>query len=219
MTGMQLSRWIAMVVTICIGTPAFALISKSDPFGNSGSVAAIGRDPNDGNSHWIGWKESGTNNCSWQWIADGAGLNDDLSVAALGGNDTVIIAYTTWSSWCGFDLMPPILNGYSVDIYGGDGVDALVGSSSWGLLSGGPGDDWLETYSISTWITGEDGNDSIYSGATTGSGSYTSGGSDNDCVQVHTGQTSPSSSCGSGTDNWAGPGTRPADCENTVSHC
>jgi Ca2+-binding RTX toxin-like protein len=194
---------------------ARAYTELQDPYGDAASEAHIG---SDAWGQWIGWQNMSTSDCSWTQIGDTTGLFDDYLVSGLGGDDHIRVRSTTLS-FCGYPLATPSYNGHYLDLSGGAGNDTL----------------WSVT-TLDTWIFGGDGNESINSGrgsaglfsqngddtiwATgSGSGAQEDGGNGNDCLFIVSTQTPSNMSCGDGSDLWSGPGSRPADCETTDTHC
>ena len=222
MTGMVKT---AVVVSVCgaaffgLGADARASVTKHDNFGNAGSWFIIGRDPNDGNSHWLGWQRKSDGACAWENIGGSGGLTDNYWLYGDGGDDNIIIVPSAGITFCGFFMQAPTQNGYRMNLFGGDGNDYLSTNGGIADLQGGAGNDSLYTWDGTGWNYGEAGNDLIIAPNASGSGGYFNGGADNDCIYVNSGQSPWGMDCGSGTDQWQGPGSRPASCETTVTNC
>jgi len=219
-TGLALA--LLSLAVVCLGTRTAAAVTHHyDPFGSGSTYAYIGADPNDGYSHWIAWIEEGSSNCTWDQLSAGPTLSDTVEVWGLAGNDDIIILDNVSPvTLCGFSMVTPNYNGYSIYLLGGDGDDYLGGwgNGPGGELGGG-GNDWIDSARPDHSLSGDSGNDHLTAYASSGSGAHITGGDGDDCLYVATGQSPFQMSCGNGTDGWYGPGTRPGDCENTVSSC
>lgn len=204
--------------TALVAGRSSAVIIKSDPFGNGTSAAFFGADPNDGYSLWVVWYDSLSSpaNCLWQFVGDGPNLTDALEIFGSGGGDGITALDWTATNMCGgFTLTTPNYNGNPLYLFGDDGDDVTYKSVGPGSTVGGNGNDILQSARADNAIYGDAGVDLIFSYASSGSGGHIEGGVGNDCICVSSGQTPSSVSCGDGTDQWAGSGTRPSDCEST----
>ena len=208
---------VAASVTLASAS-AFAETAYFDPFGSAPTTAYIGTDPNDGNTQWIGWKNKNTNQCAWHQIGDGNGLWDYTEVWSDNGNNDITVLSTT-ISWCGYTLSPPIFGGYWMELFGGDNNDRLISASTYDVwLWAGSGADFLESGRADALLAGGPGNDSL-SAHGAGSGHYVYGEDGDDCVHVSSLSSPALVSCGNGSDQWWGVGSRPSDCETTQCEC
>lgn len=204
-----------------ISRDALAYVWSYDHFGEVGSTIVIGRDPNDNNSHWIGWQRKSDGACYWQYLGNDSGLTTDYYLVGGGGDDTIMIVSEFGTSFCGYTLFEPVANSYQITVLAGSGNDTVFsGLGGNHDLYGDDGNDFLWTLnSTNAFVDGGPHNDilasSYYGG---GSGSQLIGHGGNDCLYINDSQ-SISADCGDGTDSWDGPGTRPASCETTVYNC
>jgi len=221
----QTSRYLRNIV--CLGAfaavaaamspSAFALTFVNDPFGDASSTAYIGRHPGSGNNY-IYWKNNATGACAFTYLGAG-GLNDNYSISALGGDDTVLLVQRS-TTFCGAPTSPLNFNGHFMSIFGGDGNDHLIGGSGDVYLYGQGGSDVLETSFGPVDLEGDDGNDTLveYAGGP-GSNGIFEASYGNDCLAINPTATPWFMQCSNGTDQWYSPGTMPADCEVFSSSC
>ena len=218
------------VMSAIVAVAAFCGVSRDASAGaaanyygvSSESFIVIGRDPNDGNSHWIGWKRISDGACAWQQIGSSSGLTEDWVLTGSNVNDSLMIVSSGGFSFCGYTLLEPTQNGYRITIMGSSGNDSLYsGFSGDHALYGDSGHDFLWTLnSTQSYLEGGPHNDilaSSYFGG--GSGAELYGGNGEDCLYVNSSQSPATMNCGDGTDTWDGPGSRPATCDLTVHNC
>jgi Ca2+-binding RTX toxin-like protein len=221
MATMRALRWLILlgiiVASAILSSEASALMIRTDPWGNASSTAYVGAYPPTG-THYLVWIDS-SNQCFWYTLGGSSGFSEDIEIFGQGGNDTLIVI--RWpETICGFSMTTPNYNGHWVAMFGEAGNDGLVsGLGNTTIMSGGAGHDWIETERANAWLDGGSEDDYLWNGATSGSGGMSHAGDGNDCLWVHSGQSPSTMSCGGGTDQWAGPGTRPADCESTDTTC
>jgi hypothetical protein len=206
------------------------------PWGSDVAVSAeIGSDPN-GYSQWIRWTNLEENGCWWDYLCWDPSINDWCSsdpgqliqnVVVEGPSYAYDYLETRGSGnvfGCSFDLTAPVCNGHTIDMLGGGDDPAHRGSliaqssacrgkmfGSWegdGIYSDRPdayafgdnGDDSITLYNqgFYAWVDASFGNDIVWLWGSTAPNMGT--------------QNYPT--CGDGDyDQWAGPGTRPLDCE------
>jgi Ca2+-binding RTX toxin-like protein len=194
-----------------------------DPFGNASTEAIVGFFPSQGVTGALYRNlddPSGT--CFGVVLGDTTGLTADFLLLGLGGNDKMLVAASQFQH-CGIPVQPLNYNGFRLDMDGEDGNDTLTSFDGATFLYGGAGNDLLFTYLADATVRGGAGNDTVYSGAN-GGGSWLFGDGDHftsgdDCMQVAPFSTPTVLSCGTGTDLYCGSGSRPGDCETTISWC
>jgi len=208
---------LAMVV-LGVSSPALAIQQFVNPFGDNVPVQAyINKDPGD-TFQWINWKNLNTGECSFSFLGGSAGFSDNVQVnGGSAGDSIVVMTGNTPFSFCGFNMVAPIFNGFGLSMFGHGGNDFLVADVQKPIsLNGGTGNDYLRGVAGSSGFEaiGEDGNDSIRVNGS-GAASAIAGDDGNDCLRVATTVSPSVMVCGSGTDTWSGPGTRPFSCEST----
>ena len=190
---------------------------------DSGLDVIIGSDPNDNYSQWIGWRNTVTDQCDWQKIGDSNGFWENITIVGMYGYDSMWALDYNYN-FCGFDMEPPIFGGFNLNfdsVWYGDGYDqfysygnspTMLGSPVGNLFSTdtanssiysnyGWGDDWVFVNGAGVWplvVQVGDGNDNVYIASSVSAFN--------------------SVYCGDGDDWWCGPGTRPSDCEHTITY-
>ena len=193
-----------------------AATTKGSPFGNAPVSVRIGSDPE---GQWIGWQNQTTGECAWDWIGDTTGINDDYLVASGQGNDSLVVQ-TTLATFCGYPIGIPRYNGHVLDLYGYGGNDFLSSPTTLNTsIFGGEGNDWITSGNGIATLKGFNGDDLILASGSGFGGRYY-GEAGNDCLFIKPTLAPALMTCGDGTaDRWSGPGTRPATCEITETHC
>jgi hypothetical protein len=199
---------------------ARADLMVGDPFGNESSLGFVNRDPTDG-THWINWQNKATGACTFTFLGNG-GFSDNIHVSLLGGDDTLIIVTASGGfNFCGFPMVGPNSNGRAISIIGFAGNDVISSATHFGAYIGNDGNDVLLSDRDGVALEGSAGDDTIQdSGFITGGTGAFSGSGGNDCMRINPFIPGfQQMSCGSGTDSWSGPGTKPADCETFSTSC
>ncbi len=200
--------------------PALVLDS---PFGDDPVDVYVGSDPNYGYSQWLAWQDYFTGECWWDYLGDYNGLPTDLHVRGGWGEDWMIPAPDGGTTFCDYELVPPIAAGRKIFLEGQGGNDFMwVDGSNVAptVAMGGEGDDMLITVTDGgeTSVLGGPGNDRLIALGNAGYG-YFSGEQGNDCLWLE-GSGLGRDSCGTGTaDQWGGATTKPLDCEQTTTSC
>lgn len=194
---------------------AHAVNNVTSPFINDPVIARIGSHPS---GQWIGWQSQLTGQCVWRIIGNQSGLYDDTLVF-FGQSGDLIYVQDQSVDFCGARLGVPLYNGRHLDLFGGDG-DNVMWSLSTGntWIDGGTGKDQIYSGRGSAQLSGWGGDDKLWASGS-GTGLKVLGGYGDDCLTISTNLTPTKMSCGEGSDRWAGPGTRPADCEATALLC
>jgi len=208
---------VAMVV-LGVSSPAHALQQFVNPFGDNVPVQAyINKDPGD-TFQWINWRNLNTGECRFSFLGGSGGFSDDVQVNGGAANDSIVVMTgNTPFSFCGFNMVAPIFNGFGLSIFAHGGNDFVVADVQKPVsMTGGPGDDYLRGIAGSSGFQaiGEDGNDSIRVNGS-GAADVVAGDNGNDCIRVATAVSPRVMVCGAGTDTWSGPGVRPVSCEST----
>jgi hypothetical protein len=195
---------------------AYAVTTKGSPFGNTQVRVRVG---SDADGQWIAWQNLLSGECAWDWIGDTTGLNDDYLVASGMETDNLAIMHTV-ETVCGWPIGVPLYNGRSLDLFGYGGHDtmsSLTTLDTW--IYGGADNDWIVSDKGNAYLYGSFGIDLIVAGGS-GFGGKQRGEAGNDCLYIKAPLAPALMSCGDGiADYWAGPGTRPADCEVTDRLC
>ena len=193
---------LAMVSTLGMARPASALTTITLDGASNGFVIGMA-----GGTARICWRDSGGNEQLQSLRTSGTGpLNDDVVIAASGGNDGGYLVQSAGhtphpSHDCGITSWDPLqYDGHFLDIHGGDGLDVLQGAVGAGdtRLSGGNGNDILYQYSSIGHLYGDADNDELVSDASSpgmGSSQVLSGSTGADCLWDVNG-TSTSCDCG-----------------------
>lgn len=105
-----------------------------------------------------------------------------ITVNALGGNDTVVVRYSSMCTCsCGTsNELDFATYSSTITINGGSGIDRLVGGNGTVLINGGPGTDDIIGGFMNDTLDGDAGNDDIVD---VGGTDALYGGDDADCLQ------------------------------------
>jgi Ca2+-binding RTX toxin-like protein len=215
-----------MMAIICFGGITSArnasaqLVTLANPFGNDKVVAMVNFDPvpAEGGGTWISWQRVSDGACFFDQVGDDTGFDHDYMLESGENGDRIVIMHTLGTiQFCGFSSTEPNYNGHWMDIQGQGGPDDFETGDGDSNLDGGNGDNLLTGGRV-TWVDSGVGDDTIWVTGVSNDGHYVSGGG-NDCMHINTTATNAVMSCGNGTDQWYGPGTRPADCESTNFGC
>jgi len=206
----------AAVHTFAGSGEAFALTELTSPFGPTVPVNVFVSANSRATAQLVAWQRKSDGVCAVTQIGDSAGLWDNYRIHGSSGNDLMRIVGS--ASICNLQTSPLVYGGYYLDMWGGAGNDTLSAGNGNTWLSGGDGDDSM-FFAGQGALWGGNGNDTLIAGSSFFTVERLFGEEGNDCLADANGGTS-TFDCGPGADRWSSAQGSPMNrmnCETQIT--